>query len=534
VLLPLTLLACGDLKPTGEAPAQDPALLARPAPAADCGGPAGPVTVGGVVRDREGAPVVGARVGRVIGRRVVEPMTRTDARGAYSLTLDGPTWFTVADYPTQPGEACARRPPPASPDESSGYDQDFTTPALCPDVTVRVVGPGGAPVADAHVLALARGAYPGGRRWQSLEISAGPTGDDGRAPMTWPCGELALSPRAAGLVSAAAPASPACERFEWPAPPLDAVCVNARPGEPLEVTLETAPGAPFTGRLLDPDGAPVVGARIEARLMRDDDSYASGIAARATSDAEGRFAASIPVDLRDRAGQPVFRVYAEGYFELYEHLGAGSEVMVGLQRFMETAGEPLPTTFQPPSKAEGGGLRWDLAMRPSREVMVSCEGISGAACGSLSLRCEVLGASPPVWGDCPSPDEDAADRVCACPAGGPLVARGGGVSVRVEPDQERAWLDFRGLPAVRGQIEGVRPCYLVLEHRRPLLRAILGEPLSARYLDCPDDGLFAFEGVPPGDYRLRARAARRTGGAEAETNVKVRDGDVHVGALHLR
>lgn len=220
----------------------------------------------GTVVDAAGRPQPGLRVSAPAGitRAHDGPSTTTDGAGHFALPVvgAGPSVRLVVE-----GEAVPRFSTRAPVE----LDARIVVPGAA-RLDVRVVeDDGGAPVADAHLLATV-----------GSTTTEGTTGADGRRPLATTPGPIsALRVFASGvpelIVDAGSPGAATVE-------PSDALVRPLGAGETRSVTVRVRRGAVVVGRVLHPDGRPA--ADVDVRLT----TGWSGPTPTARSGPDGRFA----------------------------------------------------------------------------------------------------------------------------------------------------------------------------------------------------------------------------------------------------
>lgn len=479
--------------PVPTAPAAD--LAARPDPAPPmlppqaCEGPTAPFVVGGRVVDTAGAPLAGEAV--LLQPAPDEPpreIARTDADGLFRVELDSLGVVTVADRVTMPWGECVRPPP-----EGQEVALRLIAATSCP-VELSVTDERGQPVEGAVVRWIAR---QSGQPFEGEE-SAGSDRDGRLSLPRLPCGDVALDVRKPGLATARSDRGvpPALRSPCRVGTDADGVrtCFENRPAATAPtIGVELARAVALRGRVREPGGSPVVGARATLLLVNS-----------TWTDERGQFELWVPpAVLRDKRFLRISSI---------DH----QDVTV------ETTGELPSDAGAAPANT------WDLTLLPTRPVIIRCAGLDQDRCDSVYLSCGVEG-EPPLH-ECGSEGRE----VCECPVSPdhPSVVSGGGVSVYV-PGEPHAWLDFRGLSGqVSGRVAGGGACSVRLD-RPESTRVDPKRPLEVRTARCDERGAFQIAGVASGPWELRVSRPGVGEGVPEPRRVEVGDGVLDLGELSV-
>jgi hypothetical protein len=376
----------------------------------------------------------------------------TNAEGGFQWVGPGPVWVGV------PGAI-----PPALRVDAPRDDLLFRLPPAC-GLDVVVVSEGEA-VPGARVELRVR--LAAGDPWSHT----GRTGDDGvLAVPQAPCGVGRIDARAQGSAEV---------RVE----PVDLV-VERR------VRVDLVRGVGISGLVLDPEGAPVAGARVRAPGASDH------------SDADGAYA--LRVDPRRLSA---VEAQADGYLPASERLRVG---------------------------ADATAVELDLVLEPARTVVACCLGLPGDSCAGV----EPLVCTHPLWplgAPCATrPAGEPGEVTCACPDGDAAL-RGAGQAVAVAPGAQEACLDLRGGGAMRGRVlRGGRPvaCVAQLARVPVALEDVPGGMAAGARARCDDEGRFSASGLKPGSWApvlLVDGETRVIEAREVRAGVEVDLGDIELG-----
>jgi hypothetical protein len=258
------------------------------------------------------------------------------------------------------------------------------------------------------------------------------------------------------------------------------------------------------GRVIDETGEPIEGARVWSGPYET------------TSDPGGRYELALPV------------TYDFLSASAFQHSDAFEQV------------RPARDTGGAGGIAPGSALELDLVLTYRRQVRVFCAGMPDDQCVGLLAHC----TSPllPIGETCH--DRGDEELVCECPEG-EVAVRGGGRAVRIGPDDDEAWLDFRDTGRIVGQVllegEPATSCKVGVIRVPEGLEDLPRGFVSARRQRCEDDGSFAVEGLVEGDWEVivdldelqRTLTPRRvrSGRTTDVGDVDLRDGAVISGVL---
>jgi hypothetical protein len=478
----LVLLACAPAPmPAGDL---GPRVLAEPRPVVCPESPEGPLDVTVRAEDAAGLPLAGARVGRqdVPGGAWVE-VGRTGADGALTVPVVRAPRFMLLALPTDPGDAC-----PAAPtaDGPAPLVLRVTTP-VCP-LNVDVVDISGAPVAAATVGF----GYPAGDPPFRTAQGAATTDAAGRA-------DAVPLPCALQLVSASAPDGRVA-----------AVDVSApSAGDTVRVVLP-APTAWLEGTVATTTGTPVPDAEVWVT---------------------GRAILTPPTTARAsfaRHGTRV-RTDATGAY----HVGLTPAPAVGLLEepfHVEVLAEGFGDTSLSVGVAVGAGARRDIVVDAYPRVHARCAGRPGDSCADLyPLACTVEGRASTEEEEVVF--DDVIHRAVLCPPGIGRTVRLGPVEAIVGPDQNVAWLDFRGFGGgVRGRIATGGADAVCFPSLVPTAqsRLLARDRVVGVVMEAAADGTFSAEHLPPGTY-VFAPGCR--GGEEAGREVEIDEAVVDLGVV---
>lgn len=440
-LLPALLLACQ----TAPAPPQtaDPALartLAEPLlPMTRCERQPLPVLLPGAVLDVHDQPLVGAPLGiREQSWAPWRPVGRTDARGAFRLDLPEPGYVGMAWPLAVPRDGCVGVPEGFNIIVPGNAQARHNLPPFrfkAVERTCNVMLVVGWP--DELDGPIELGVHAAGERLPALFRLDRP---DTAEPLNFalPCGPIAIAAAGSGWASAPAdepdPVHPSCGEGGRGTLCIDMPAIKA-------YGLRFEPSATTRIEVVDPDGKPLEGARV-------DDGWTSAWTG------------------------------ADGIATLHHPPGRAPATVRA-----EAAGR---------TPAEGSGR---LVLHPGHRVSVRCVGFPDAACPTLSTSCE------PAEGGMAVPCEDDVD-VCWCPSDQPSIVRGPR-SVRVDPTDEIAWLDLRdGAGGVRGEVG--TPCTVEAARRLPLATrlGLADHALAVRFDRCTADGRFVLPFLARGTWDL--------------------------------
>ncbi len=499
--MPLVLLlaGCRDLLAPGLPTRAEIVATAAPAPedlrarpvemaagkARACDAVSGPASglVSFTVVDRHGEPVANAPVGyRTYEDEEWTLAGRTDDIGTAVLDVPVGAQVTVIALRSKPGERCPYDALEPIQEEVGAAITDVTVAAhfqlgdVCP-ATVTVTDRG-RPVAGAVVFRQAEPVGPYG----GMEELAGTTGPDGVWRGVAPCG-----------------------RGWWAADPPDGPRAVGGPAEG-EVSLELpTEWVEVRGVVRSAAGVPIEGAEVRIDPWRGFDSdrprtLADSAEQGTLTDAQGRYVLRIPA--------------VEGDSIRRYHLGA----WYGDHRAMNLS-----------LARPGSPIAWDPTLDTAgRRVEVRCAGLPDDSCEDApSIECNAAGRPERFV------DRNGNERIggvrqyhVTCPEG-EAVVYAGPVAVRIGPDEDVAWLDYRGVDgAITGRVLGAPAgdrCYVYA--RAPFLAAFTGHLDADGFTRVADDGTFRLDRVTPGPYVLTARCG---GDDVGERTVQVADAPVDV------
>lgn len=154
-------------------------------------------------------------------------------------------------------------------------------------------------------------------------------------------------------------------------------------------------------------------------------------------------------------------------------------------------------------------LEHDVVVEPAHTVEVRCAGLEGDSCAWVPLL-QCTEPHLPVGTLC---RERGGSVLCRCPVGEGAI-RGGGRDVRVRPDDEVVWLDFRDEGGLSGRVlvDG-EPSRCKLNATRGLGLGVSG--LAMRLETCDAQGEFALDNLEPGTWsvEVQAQGVQRTFGS---------------------
>lgn len=331
----------------------------------------------GKVLDAAGHPAAEARVEAALpaGYRTTH---WTDAAGRHTVVLARPgdrVRLTVVSRDGRQGvhsEAVVTR---------TGLAPPIVRLRPLPAITGRVMGPGGTPVADAIVRADLRVPAGGGMSGFRSEPSRSTLGDaQGRFVLpVFPGAAYRVSVEAAGFLTT--------DRYP--------VRVERDAHlKPLRFSLDRADGV-IAGRIVDPDGKPVTGARVFTGRTGATNTYIVG--AEATSDARGRFRlARLP-----RAGEFELTTSKPGYHNDWGRRAEVGATSVRILLVPDEADRPRPA---PPKVGDPApeirASRWlnsegapDLAALRGKTVVLQFSTPYNAAAKSSNAQLKALHAA---------------------------------------------------------------------------------------------------------------------------------------------
>ncbi len=407
-------------------------------------------SVAGSTVDPDGQPVPGALVLVLpsdpvhAGGEERPQQARSDESGRFRIEGIRPGSFEIRA--TAAGRQEARL---AGLEAEAGRDLQDVEVVLAPGAVLsgRVLSPAGQPVPGAEVSLLPEGATAP----SLLSAAAALSDEEGRYRLE------GLSPGTHAVRAGHEEYRPALRRLEVRAG------TNA-----LDLTLE--PGAAVSGRVVDPRGAPVAGARVVAHPPPGETPR--GLPDAATSGADGSF--TLP-GLADG----VYRLLAER--EGFARSREGREVVVAGR---SVTGIEIELT--PGGAIAGQLLGLDLA-ELSRVQVRTGSGQTGRVLPDGGYRIDNV--------------EPGRQRVVAAMAGGSRQAEG---EVDLEPGAAEAQLDLdfgQGLKLTGRVLRGGEP----VAGEGVLLSGAAG---AGRWGDTDVDGRFRFEGLDPGRYRLQVVSRR--------------------------
>jgi len=434
------------------APGDAPPAADVPAAPAD-----GRVEARGTVKDEQGLPVPGVEVLVLEGEEPAkdEKGARTGQDGRFSLRLEPLGWVQVEAR--HPDFVAARGW--VRPGDTAGATLVLRHGAR---LTVSVRRPDGRPAegAEARAIAVSRQGVQGVWSWrEERPVASGKTGPDGRAVLgNAPEGNLLV-----GVVHAEFAAA----RAE--------VEVHGR--DPVEIEVTLGYGGTVSGRVLDPEGKPVAGARVRV----EGDAERS-----ATTAADGTFVLRA---VREGPAQVIAEAEGFGPGWFGERIGWG---------------EPVPVPVSAAHPVEGV----EIVLSRAGWVVGRVLDAEGAPAAGVA----VFGWATPVVGDLAPTATDAEGRFRL----GPLALRGPGQAwvwfespthevprveaLAVVPGEERDTGDLRASPL--GVVRGV-------------VKDADGTPVSAGSVEAEGeqhftatsirpDGTFELTGLRPGAVTLKA------------------------------
>jgi hypothetical protein len=227
-----------------------------------------------------------------------------------------------------------------------------------------------------------------------------------------------------------------------------------------EIMVRLTRGIRLSGAVVDEHGEGIGGA------------YVSAGDSRTTSEDDGQYTLLIdPTDVRK------VRASAEGYSSTSERLRI-------------------------PEGGEEEEVWLDLVLEGTREVTVYCAGMPDDSCDTVM---PIMCTHPliPFGGPC-----SGEPTRCECPEGDAAV-RGGGDAVRIDGEQDVAWLDMRHGGGLTGRVlvEGEpSPCKAQVLRLPEGLEDMTRGMANMRMLTCDEDGRFRASGLAAGKWTVEVSA----------------------------